>query len=130
MDLKEKIEIEKTNPNRIYLYMDEEDGCCKAYEFSAYLITKIISSLELKEEPSMEIKDFLYTIKVMPQLITSRFSGFGIEQSEGCMQVPLYDLIYTAKWRKEFDILKEQQRKEHSRLGDFVLGVSRLRNEL
>lgn len=129
MNLKEKIEIEKTNPNRIYLYRDEEDGYCKAYEFSAYLITKLISSIELKEEPFMEIEDFLYTAIVEQKFITDRFSGFGIEQSEGCMQVSLYDLIYTAKWRKEFDILKEQQRKEHSRLGDFILGVSRLSNE-
>lgn len=126
MDLKERIEIEKTNHNRIYLYMDEEKDCYKAYEFSAYLIVKLLNSLKLEEEVSLEVRDFLYTVKIDSRVANERFSGFGIEESEGCIQVPLHDVIYTAKWREAFDSLKEKQREEHSRLGNFVLDVSRL----
>lgn len=128
MDIKRIIEIEKDNQNRVYLYRGMEEGYCKAYEFSAYLVTKFAGFLKLEEEPMLEVKDFLYTVKAAPQFIMDRFSGFGVEESDGCIQFSLYDLTHSAKWRHEFDLLKEQQREEHSKLGGFVLGASRLGN--
>lgn len=129
MDIKRKIEIEKNNPNRIYFYKDMEAGCCKAYEYSAYLAHKLVSFLKLEEEPSMEVNDVLFTVKADSQFILHHFSSFGVEESGDCIEISLYDQTHSVKWRNEFNHLKEEQRKKHSRLGNFRLGVSRLGKE-
>lgn len=126
MDIKSKIEIEKNNLNRIYLYRDMKDNSCKAYEFSAYLATKLASSLKLEDEPTLEVNDVLFTVKADPQFILKHFASFGVEESDGCIQISLYDLTHSIQWRNEFNLLKEQQRVRYTKLGNFVLGVSRL----
>lgn len=128
MDIKKIIELEKSNPNKIYLYRNTEEGYCKAYEFSAYLATKFLSSLKLEEEPVLEVYDMLFTVKTNTQFILDHFSSFGIEEIDDCIQISLYDLTHSIKWRNEFNKLKEQQREKHSELGNFVLGISRLGN--
>lgn len=126
MNIKRIVEIEQNNINCIFLHRDSADDSCKAYEFSAYLVSKFITSLKMEEEPAMDVHDMLYVVKADMQKIMDFFASFGIEKSEGCIKISLYDFTHTMQWKNDFALLKEQQREKHSKLGDFVLGISRL----
>lgn len=50
MDLQKILEKESKNSHNIYMYVDMENDRCIAYEFSAYLLTRLFKALKLAEE--------------------------------------------------------------------------------
>lgn len=108
---KDMFEIEKHNFDKIYLYIDAENNLCYSYEFSAYLLTRLLNTLKLEENIEKELKTVSFFTQLSIQLAVDRFFGSNTTVGDDCITVVLDDPNCCMQWKLEFDDLKEKQRK-------------------
>lgn len=116
--------IEKSNRNAIYLYIDAD--YCMAYEFSAYLLSKLFEGLKLKETRLPKAGEMFYFVKLPIQSIVEHFSGYNVMVQDDYIRIVLDYEARCPAWRNNFDELKIQQQKDNNKLGEAILGFFRL----
>lgn len=126
MDFKRMFEKEKKNYNRIFLYVDSEQEMCRAYEFSAYLLTRMFDSLEMQEETKRELGTILFVTRIPLETIVKQFTGPNTTVGDRFIKVILDDPSRCVQWKAEFSELKKQQQIDNFRLGKAILGFARL----
>lgn len=114
MDLKEVLEKERKNFNKIYLYIDTENNLCYAYEFSAYLLTRLLESLELKEKAESGTIIFFTQLPILS--VVKCFSGPNTSVGDDFVRIDIDELQNCIQWKAEFDELKTNQHKSHNKL--------------
>lgn len=126
MDFKKMFEKEKKNYNKIYLYVDAEQEMCRAYEFSAYLLTRMFESLEMQEETKRELRNILFITRIPLEAVVERFSDPNTTVGDRYIKVVLDDPSRCIQWKAEFVELKKQQQIDNFRLDKAILGFARL----
>lgn len=123
MVLKEIVEKEKLNCYKIYLYIDVENNLCYSYEFSAYLLTRL---LNIKmEESKQKLGTALFFTQLSIQSVVEWFSGPNTMVSDDLITVVLDDPNRCLQWKLEFDDLKAKQRKVCNKLVKCIHGLFR-----
>lgn len=126
MDAQRINRIEKSNRNMIYLYIDVENETCVAYEFSAFLLTRVFNTLKLEEEKIPVVGAIFFKTKLPLKSITDHFKGNNITVGDEYIRIVLDDEPRCPAWRNIFDELKIQQQKDNNVLGEAILGFFRL----
>lgn len=114
MNLKEVLEKEKKNFNKIYLYIDTENNLCYAYEFSAYMLTRLLDSLELKEKT--ESGTIVFSTQLPIQSVVKCFSGPNTSVGDDFVRIDVDEPQNCIQWKSEFKELKTNQHKSHNKL--------------
>ena len=113
MVLKKILEKERHNSYKIYLYINEEDSSCYSYEFSAYLLTRLLNT-KLEETKKKLGTAFFYT-QLSLQAEVERLSGPNTMVGDELITVVLDDPIRCFQWKLEFDNLKNAQGKSYDK---------------
>ncbi len=124
MDAQRIKKIEKSNRNAIYLYINAD--YCTAYEFSAYLLSKLLEGLKLDEMRVPTVGAIFYFVKLPIENIVKHFSGYNVTVQDEYIRIVLNDEVRCPGWRNCFDELKIQQQKDNNKLGEAILGFFRL----
>lgn len=120
------LEREERNYNKIYLYIEAENDQCRAYDFSAYLITNLFEAqkLELREEADLET--IIYTLQLPLQLVVEQFDDNYTQVGEQFIKITIDNLSRCIQWKLEFEELKMVQQSsikiKKPYLGFFRLG--------
>lgn len=120
MNLKEVLENEKKNFNKIYLYIDTENSLCYAYEFSAYMLTRLLDSLELKEK--VEYGRNVFSVGLSVQSVVNQFSGENTVVGDEFVRITVVELHNCIQWKAEFNELKTNRQKANGKLFNKILG--------
>lgn len=119
MKLKGVLQKEKKNFNKIYLYIDTENNLCYAYEFSAYLLTRLLGSLELKERT--ESGTIVFSTQLPIQSVVNCFSGPNTSVGDDFIRIDIDEPRNCIQWKAEFNELKTNQHKSHNKLLNCIL---------
>lgn len=103
--LKEIIEKESKNYNKIYLYLNSELKQYSAYEFSAYLLVRMFHMLELKGITDEE-GDRVVSVSVPVSFVIEQFSGLNVMVSDKFVRVSIDELKLCLQWKADFNELK------------------------
>lgn len=110
MDIQQILALEKRNTHKIYLYIDLENNLFIAYDFSAYLLTKLFDTLELKIL-KLKVSDkevVIYVTGIPDRLVVNTFTGHNTTIGEQYIKVVLDDITNCTRWRAEFDERKKE----------------------
>ena len=121
MSLKEVLENEKKNFNKIYLYIDTENSLCYAYEFSAYLLTKLLDSLELKKKT--ESGTIVFSVGLSVQSVVNQFSGENTAVGDEFVRITVDEPRNCIQWKAEFNELKTNRQKTDGEIFNKTLGA-------
>lgn len=116
MDLTLQINREKVNSGRVYLYVTGR--ILKAYELSAFILTKCFPDIELSEEIDRQSARIIYSIALDVDFAAGN-EAYEIWVGNDCIEMKIFDVATKLKvpeWIVEFEQLKEQQRIENSSL--------------
>lgn len=110
------LERENKNSNKIYLYAysDAGDFLYNAYEFSAYLLTKLFDTLELKKEVKPESGITLYVVHLTPEFVVEQFLGPNATVGDLFIKVVLDSPALCIRWKGEFKELKNKWQGKHA----------------
>ncbi|WFE84399.1 hypothetical protein [Parabacteroides chongii] len=109
MDIQQILALENKNTHKIYLYIDLVNNLFIAYEFSAYLLTKLFDTLELKAQKlTTSEEEVVYTTRIPDRLAVKTFTGHNTTVSEQYIKVVLDDIIACTRWRVEFNKRKKE----------------------
>lgn len=120
MNLKKMLEQEKDNFNKIYLYIDAETSLCYAYEFSAYLLTRLLDSLELKE--GIESEMLVFSAQLPIQSVVKQFSGENTAIGDDFVRIIVDEPRNCIQWKAEFNELKINRQKKSNKIFNRILG--------
>lgn len=113
MDIQQILTLENKNTHKIYLYIDLENDLFIAYDFSAYLLTKLFDTLELKIL-KLKVSDkevAIYVTGIPDRLVVNTFTGHNTTIGEQYIKVILDDIVTCTRWRVEFN---ERKKKVYS----------------
>lgn len=121
MDFKRMFKKENNNYNKIYLYLDTEKKLYSAYEFSAYMLTRMFDTQKLSEEVRQDMNTILYVVRLTPPFVVEQFSGNNITVGDRFIKVVLDDPSRCIQWKAEFSELKKQRQMDHCVSGKNLL---------
>lgn len=108
MDLQKILEKESKNSHNIYMYVDMENDRCIAYEFSAYLLTRLFKALKLAEGVIPGTGIYFYVTRLPLRFIVDHFDGHNTSIGEEYIKVVLNNKKNCSKRRTEFDRKKRE----------------------
>jgi hypothetical protein len=123
MDITLQIQRERENPGRVYLYVFGQ--VLKAYELSAYILTRMFPDLEMVEEVDREKSDICY-VTVIDAEFTLGNPDYAILVSDDMIEMECFlpNVIESIPvWIDEFRQLKESQHKKNYLLGRSISKV-------
>lgn len=106
MVMKNILAKEKHNLSNIYLYINEENNLCYSYDFSAYMLIKLLNT-ELKKGKMKNT--FFYNLSI--QEVIERFSGLETKVGDDRITVTMDNLPRCFQWKSEFSALKNTHRR-------------------
>lgn len=109
MVLRKILAKEKRNSSNIYLYINEENNLCYSYEFSAYMLSRLLNT-KLEENKKRLGTTFFYT-QLSIQTVVEELSGPNTLVGDDLITVILDNPICCLLWKIEFDDLKNTQGK-------------------
>lgn len=112
MDLTLQVNNEKVNSGRVYLYVTGR--VLKAYELSAFILTRCFPDIELSEEINRQTTSTLYAASVDVDFVTEN-EDYQIWVDNDCIEMQILNTAIKLKipeWIKEFTRLKEHQQAD------------------
>jgi hypothetical protein len=126
MDIHDIICLEKENTNQIFIYQDGDHY--KAYECSAYFLTRLLTDCNIKEEEceNSEAPSLLFEVVLEPYFREMLPVYLTVEDGDNCLLLKSRSSAMLAfpfnKWRKEYERMKAAQEKRLRTYGRGIFG--------
>lgn len=111
----EILEREKGNYNKVYLYIDTENDLCYAYDFSAYLVTKLFETQKLETKEEVWMETVVYTLQLPLQFVADQFDAPHTLIDAQFIKFIIDRLPHCIQWKFEFEELKMQREQSNVR---------------
>lgn len=108
-DLHIVLEREKVNDGCIFFYMESENSM-KCYGLSAYILSQIYPSIQLKKESLPILNKEIIVAYFDPELCRAQFSGNNVEVADDGVKVNIeyYTKEKRERWIDEFKKIVEE----------------------